>query len=93
MALVNFIQAINQAIDEEMERDPLTFVMGEDVILAAVRRDPRTDQEIRPQARAQHANFGGRLRRRGGGRGDGRDAADLRSRVRELLLLRVRPGV
>ncbi|MFZ1123133.1 MAG: alpha-ketoacid dehydrogenase subunit beta, partial [Candidatus Binataceae bacterium] len=35
MALVSYIQAINQAIDEEMARDPLTFVMGEDVILAA----------------------------------------------------------
>ncbi len=35
MAQINFIQAINQAIDEEMERDPLTFVMGEDVVLAA----------------------------------------------------------
>ncbi len=35
MALTNFIQAINQAIDEEMERDPLTFLMGEDVVLGA----------------------------------------------------------
>src|ERR1700687_4434748 len=35
MALVSYIQAINQAIDEEMARDPLTFVMGEDVVLAA----------------------------------------------------------
>lgn len=30
-----FIQAINQALSEEMERDPLTFVMGEDVVLSA----------------------------------------------------------
>lgn len=35
MPLINFIQAINQAISEEMERDPLTFLMGEDVILGA----------------------------------------------------------
>src|SRR5438105_12118600 len=35
MPEINFIQAINQALFEEMERDPLTFVMGEDVILAA----------------------------------------------------------
>jgi len=35
MALTNFIQAINQALDEEMERDPLTFLMGEDVVLGA----------------------------------------------------------
>jgi pyruvate/2-oxoglutarate/acetoin dehydrogenase E1 component len=35
MAQINFIQAINQALAEEMERDPLTFVMGEDVVLSA----------------------------------------------------------
>lgn len=35
MAQTTFIQAINQALSEEMERDPLTFVMGEDVVLSA----------------------------------------------------------
>ncbi|MGH7864159.1 MAG: alpha-ketoacid dehydrogenase subunit beta [Candidatus Binataceae bacterium] len=35
MAQLNFIQAINQALLEEMERDPMTFVMGEDVVLGA----------------------------------------------------------
>jgi len=35
MPQLNFIQAINTALVEEMERDPLTFVMGEDVILSA----------------------------------------------------------
>jgi pyruvate dehydrogenase E1 component beta subunit len=35
MALTNFVQAINQALFEEMERDPLTFVLGEDVVLSA----------------------------------------------------------
>src|ERR1700720_4181658 len=35
MALVSYIQAINQAIDEEMARDPLTCGMGEAVVLAA----------------------------------------------------------
>jgi acetoin:2,6-dichlorophenolindophenol oxidoreductase subunit beta len=35
MPPVSYIQAINQAIDEEMARDPLTFLMGEDVILGA----------------------------------------------------------
>jgi pyruvate dehydrogenase E1 component beta subunit len=35
MAQLNFIQAINLALAEEMERDPLTFVMGEDVVLGA----------------------------------------------------------
>jgi len=35
MPQLNFIQAINTALVEEMERDPLTFVMGEDVVLSA----------------------------------------------------------
>ncbi len=35
MAQANFIQAINQALSEEMTRDPLTFLMGEDVVLGA----------------------------------------------------------
>ncbi len=35
MPQINFIQAINTALVEEMERDPLTFVMGEDVVLSA----------------------------------------------------------
>jgi pyruvate/2-oxoglutarate/acetoin dehydrogenase E1 component len=35
MPQVRFIEAINQALSEEMERDPLTFVMGEDVVLSA----------------------------------------------------------
>jgi pyruvate/2-oxoglutarate/acetoin dehydrogenase E1 component len=35
MAQINFIQAINQALLEEMTRDPLTFLMGEDVVLGA----------------------------------------------------------
>jgi len=35
MAMTTFVQAINQALFEEMERDPLTFVMGEDVVLSA----------------------------------------------------------
>jgi pyruvate dehydrogenase E1 component beta subunit len=35
MAQITYIQAINSALAEEMERDPLTFLMGEDVILGA----------------------------------------------------------
>jgi pyruvate/2-oxoglutarate/acetoin dehydrogenase E1 component len=35
MAMTTFVQAINDALREEMERDPLTFVMGEDVVLSA----------------------------------------------------------
>jgi acetoin:2,6-dichlorophenolindophenol oxidoreductase subunit beta len=35
MPQLNFIQAINSALAEEMERDPLTFLMGEDVVLGA----------------------------------------------------------
>jgi len=35
MAMTTFVQAINEALSEEMERDPLTFVMGEDVVLSA----------------------------------------------------------
>jgi pyruvate/2-oxoglutarate/acetoin dehydrogenase E1 component len=35
MPQLNFIQAINTALAEEMGRDPLTFLMGEDVVLGA----------------------------------------------------------
>ena len=35
MPQINFVQAINSELVEEMERDPLTFVMGEDVVLSA----------------------------------------------------------
>ena len=35
MAQLSYVQAINQALDEEMARDPLTFVMGIDVALGA----------------------------------------------------------
>jgi pyruvate dehydrogenase E1 component beta subunit len=35
MAMTTFVQAINEALREEMERDPLTFGMGEDVVLSA----------------------------------------------------------
>jgi pyruvate dehydrogenase E1 component beta subunit len=34
MAITTYVQAINQALMEEMERDPLTFLMGEDVVLS-----------------------------------------------------------
>jgi pyruvate dehydrogenase E1 component beta subunit len=33
--MTSYVQAINEALREEMERDPLTFVMGEDVVLSA----------------------------------------------------------
>jgi pyruvate/2-oxoglutarate/acetoin dehydrogenase E1 component len=35
MAQLTYLQAIRQALMEEMERDPLTFIMGEDVALSA----------------------------------------------------------
>lgn len=35
MAEIGFIEAIRQALTEEMERDPTVFVMGEDVKLGA----------------------------------------------------------
>jgi 2-oxoisovalerate dehydrogenase E1 component beta subunit len=31
MAVMTYIEAINAALDEEMERDPLVFVLGEDI--------------------------------------------------------------
>jgi pyruvate/2-oxoglutarate/acetoin dehydrogenase E1 component len=33
MALINYVRAAHDALAEEMERDPLTFLMGEDVVL------------------------------------------------------------
>ena len=49
MPQINFVQAINSALVEEMERDPLTFVMGEDVILERIRRDqgPASTSSVR----------------------------------------------
>jgi acetoin:2,6-dichlorophenolindophenol oxidoreductase subunit beta len=35
MAQITFLQAIRAALAEEMERDPLTFLMGEDVVISA----------------------------------------------------------
>jgi len=35
MAQLTYLQAIRQALTEEMERDPLTFLMGEDVAISA----------------------------------------------------------
>jgi len=35
MRTINYIQAINEALAEELERDPAVFVMGEDVELGA----------------------------------------------------------
>jgi pyruvate/2-oxoglutarate/acetoin dehydrogenase E1 component len=35
MPQVTFLQAIRAALAEEMERDPLTFLLGEDVVLSA----------------------------------------------------------
>jgi len=31
MKEVTFLKAINEAVDEEMERDPRVFILGEDV--------------------------------------------------------------
>ncbi|HKD65668.1 MAG TPA: pyruvate dehydrogenase complex E1 component subunit beta [Candidatus Binataceae bacterium] len=35
MAQITYLQAIRQALTEEMERDPTTFILGEDVALSA----------------------------------------------------------
>ncbi len=35
MAQMTYLQAIRTALSEEMDRDPLTFLMGEDVVLSA----------------------------------------------------------
>ncbi|HEY6419810.1 MAG TPA: alpha-ketoacid dehydrogenase subunit beta [Candidatus Binataceae bacterium] len=48
MPQINFIQAINQALSEEMERDPLTFLMGEDVVLAAFGATKGLSQKFGP---------------------------------------------
>ena len=31
MKEITFVQAINEAVDEEMQRDPSVFILGEDV--------------------------------------------------------------
>jgi pyruvate/2-oxoglutarate/acetoin dehydrogenase E1 component len=35
MAQLTYLQAIRQALTEEMDRDPTTFILGEDVVLSA----------------------------------------------------------
>ena len=92
MPQLNFIQAINTALAEEMGRDPLTFLMGEDVVLGAFGAtkgliDKFGEKRVR-NTPISEAGFV-----RSGGRRDGGNAADLRSRIRERLLLRVRPAL
>ena len=93
MPQTNFIQAINQAHRRRNGTRSADLPDGRGRGARRVRRDQGPHRQVRRQARAQHADFGGRLRRRGGRRRDGGDAADLRSRIRQLLLLRLRPGL
>ncbi len=94
MHKINFIQAINEALAEEMERDPAVFIMGEDVRLGAFGRgDARARGSIRKRAGAQYPYFGGRFRRRGNWCRDGRVAAGRRNRVRQLFLLLLGSGL
>src|SRR5258707_13811447 len=63
MPQINFIQAINQALAEEMERAPLTFVMGEDVVLSAFGATKGLIDKLAPKrvrnAPIAEAGFGG----------------------------------
>ena len=92
MAVLTMREALNQAMKEEMTRDPSVFLLGEEVgayqgaykitqgLLAAVRR----------VARARHADRRGGHRRHRGGRGLHRPAAHRRDD--DVQLLAAGPG-
>ena len=86
--------ALNQALREEMQRDPDVFLMGEEVGVYQgaykVSRGPA--RRVRPDARGGHADHRAGLRRRRRRRGDGRAPAGHRVHDLELRAARHRPG-
>ena len=81
---VSYIQAINESIRQEMERDENVIVMGEDIAGGGdredkqdawggpMRLDERPGRAVRTRANPRYAHFRGRIRR-------------CRSRARRLL--------
>ena len=94
---VTYIQAINEAIRQEMERDENVIVMGEDIAGGGDREDKQdawggpmrltkgTGRPVRPRQGARYTHLGGRIRRRGSGRCGLGAAARRRSDVRRIL--------
>ena len=77
---LSYVEAVREATDQEMDRDPSVILFGLDV------DDPKAIQgttrglagEVRPGARLRHAAVGGRHDRGGHRHGPGRAAADPR---------------
>ena len=64
---LTYAQALNEALREEMRRDPAVMLMGEDIggvgRRRRVRRHPRAARRVRRRAGARHAHLGGRVHR------------------------------
>ncbi len=87
MPVITYRDALNQALREEMRRDPTVFLMGEEVGVyqGAYKVSRGLLQEFGAEARHRHADHRGGLRRRRRRRGDGRPAPDHRDDDLELL--------
>ena len=64
---LTYAAALNEALREEMERDPAVFCIGEDIAVLGrrrrLRRDPRAGRDVRAGAGPRHAGVGGGDRR------------------------------
>ena len=88
MREITLSQAVNEAIAEEMRRDPTVFLIGEDVAEAGTPFKVLSGlvEEFGTGPRARHADLGARLRRHRRRRRDDRRAARRRPDVRRLHL-------
>ena len=83
---ITFAQAINEALAEEMRRDPTVFIIGEDVAEAGTPFKVLSGlvEGVRHRARDRLADLGSRLHRHRRRRGDDRHAPGRRHHVRRL---------
>ncbi len=90
---LTYRDALNQALREEMQRDPDVFLMGEEVGVyqGAYKVSRGLLEEFGPNAGGRHADHRARVRRRRRRRGDGRAAAGHRVHDLELRAAGDRP--
>ena len=91
---MTYLEAISDALREEMRRDETVFCLGEDIgaFGGAFKVTDGFIEEFGADAGDRHAARGERDHRRRGRRGDRGDEAGLRDAVRGLHLLRLRPA-